>query len=85
MISVEYRRAPGDEALVVEWDERRLFWPFRAICNVRVGGQRVERAWRGATLRETVRKAAASGCLALEGVRVDAVCATLERELESRR
>ncbi|HZQ16180.1 MAG TPA: hypothetical protein VFA82_05335 [Gaiellaceae bacterium] len=85
MISIEYRPAASRDALVVEWDEERRFWPFLVAGRVRVDGTRVERAWRGRTLREAVGKAAASGCIALRHADLDAVCAAAASALEAAR
>lgn len=85
MISIVYRATSEAAALEVEWDERLPFWPFRLIGTVQLGRDLVERSWRGATLPETVAKAAEAGCLALADRSVEEACAVIEPLLEAER
>lgn len=85
MISIAHHAAPSAGPLLVDWDDRLQFWPFRVTGAVRVGGATVERSWRGPTLREALVKAARAGCLSLAGTSLDAVCAAVDEQLETAR
>lgn len=81
MVWIEYRVPGANATLLVEYDDRLQFWPFRVCGHVRLGSDVVERSWRGATLRDAVDKAANANCLALARGSVDAVATALEHRL----